>query len=194
MVSAGNAPWYRGRPPYCYEPYDALRSRLPRRFIPISMNTARRFLTDNYDSIPERYRAKVKTTERSVSPPPQTAPLGAIQQYGHELGQEYDRNNRRLCSGDFRIVARSVENLDDCGTCWVDLCDCDVPESESGHKISLPLGLDPHRDCHTCLVVYDSRWGGRCHESQSHRRSQKTARSPPASSLDPFTRHVFHQS
>ena len=35
-------------------------------------------LTDNYDSIPERYRAKVKTTERSVSPPPQTAPLGAI--------------------------------------------------------------------------------------------------------------------
>lgn len=36
-------------------------------------------LTDNYDSIPERYRAKVKTTERSVSPPAQTAPLGAIQ-------------------------------------------------------------------------------------------------------------------
>jgi len=36
-------------------------------------------LTNNYDSIPERYRAKVKTTERSVSPPPQTAPLGAIQ-------------------------------------------------------------------------------------------------------------------
>src|SRR5438874_9594322 len=35
-------------------------------------------LTDNYDSIPERYRAKVKTTERSVSPPAQTAPLGAI--------------------------------------------------------------------------------------------------------------------
>jgi hypothetical protein len=36
-------------------------------------------LTDNYGSIPERYRAKVKTTERSVSPPAQTAPLGAIQ-------------------------------------------------------------------------------------------------------------------
>ena len=35
-------------------------------------------LTDNYDSIPERYRAKVKTTERSVSPSAQTAPLGAI--------------------------------------------------------------------------------------------------------------------
>ena len=35
-------------------------------------------LTDNYNSIPERYRAKVKTTERSVSPPAQTAPLGAI--------------------------------------------------------------------------------------------------------------------
>lgn len=35
-------------------------------------------LTDNYDSIPERYRAKVKTSERSVSPPAQTAPLGAI--------------------------------------------------------------------------------------------------------------------
>lgn len=37
-------------------------------------------LTNNYDSIPERYRAKVKSTERSVSPPAQTAPLGAIQQ------------------------------------------------------------------------------------------------------------------
>lgn len=36
-------------------------------------------LTDNYESIPERYRAKVKTTERSVSPSAQTAPLGAIQ-------------------------------------------------------------------------------------------------------------------
>jgi len=36
-------------------------------------------LTDNYDSIPERYRAKVKTSERSASPPAQTAPLGAIQ-------------------------------------------------------------------------------------------------------------------
>ena len=36
-------------------------------------------LTNNYDSIPERYRAKVKTTEQSVSPPAQTAPLGAIQ-------------------------------------------------------------------------------------------------------------------
>lgn len=35
-------------------------------------------LTDNYDSIPERYRAKVKTTERPVNPPAQTAPLGAI--------------------------------------------------------------------------------------------------------------------
>ena len=35
-------------------------------------------LTDNYDSIPERYRAKVKTTERSVSPPTQTTPLGTI--------------------------------------------------------------------------------------------------------------------
>jgi len=35
-------------------------------------------LTDDYNSIPERYRAKVKTTERSVSPPPQTAPLGTI--------------------------------------------------------------------------------------------------------------------
>jgi hypothetical protein len=35
-------------------------------------------LTDDYNSIPERYRAKVKTTERSVSPPAQAAPLGAI--------------------------------------------------------------------------------------------------------------------
>ena len=35
-------------------------------------------LTDNYNSIPERYRAKVKTTERPVSPPVQAAPLGAI--------------------------------------------------------------------------------------------------------------------
>lgn len=35
-------------------------------------------LTDNFDSIPERYRAKVKTTERPVSSPTQTAPLGAI--------------------------------------------------------------------------------------------------------------------
>jgi hypothetical protein len=35
-------------------------------------------LTDNYDSIPERYRAKVKTTERPVSPPAQTTPLGTI--------------------------------------------------------------------------------------------------------------------
>jgi hypothetical protein len=35
-------------------------------------------LTDDYNSIPERYRAKVKTTERSVSQPAQTAPLGAI--------------------------------------------------------------------------------------------------------------------
>ena len=33
-------------------------------------------LTDDYNSIPERYRAKVKTTERSVSPPAQAAPLG----------------------------------------------------------------------------------------------------------------------
>lgn len=36
-------------------------------------------LTNNYDSIPERYRAKVKSTERPVSSPTQTAPLGAIQ-------------------------------------------------------------------------------------------------------------------
>jgi hypothetical protein len=35
-------------------------------------------LTDDYNSIPERYRAKVKTTERSVSPPAQTVSLGAI--------------------------------------------------------------------------------------------------------------------
>lgn len=35
-------------------------------------------LTDDYNSIPERYRAKVKTTERSVSPPSQSAPLGVI--------------------------------------------------------------------------------------------------------------------
>ena len=35
-------------------------------------------LTDDYNSIPERYRAKVKTTERSVSPPAQTTPLGTI--------------------------------------------------------------------------------------------------------------------
>ena len=36
-------------------------------------------LTDNFDNIPERYRAKVKTTERSVSPAAQTGPLGTIQ-------------------------------------------------------------------------------------------------------------------
>jgi hypothetical protein len=35
-------------------------------------------LTDDYNRIPERYRAKVKTTERSVSPPAQTTPLGTI--------------------------------------------------------------------------------------------------------------------
>jgi hypothetical protein len=35
-------------------------------------------LTDDYNSIPERYRAKVKTTERSVSPPAQAKPLGTI--------------------------------------------------------------------------------------------------------------------
>ena len=35
-------------------------------------------LTDDYNSIPERYRAKVKTTERSVSQLAQSAPLGAI--------------------------------------------------------------------------------------------------------------------
>lgn len=34
--------------------------------------------TDNYNSIPERYRAKVKTTERSVSQPPQTSSLGIM--------------------------------------------------------------------------------------------------------------------
>lgn len=35
-------------------------------------------LTNDYNSIPERYRAKVKTTERSVSQPAQTTPLGTI--------------------------------------------------------------------------------------------------------------------
>lgn len=35
-------------------------------------------LTDDYNSIPERYRARVKTTERSVSQPAQSAPLGAV--------------------------------------------------------------------------------------------------------------------
>lgn len=37
-------------------------------------------LTDNYNNIPERYRAKVKTIEQSVRQPSQTAPFGAIQQ------------------------------------------------------------------------------------------------------------------
>lgn len=36
-------------------------------------------LTNNYNSIPERYRAKVKTTEQSVSQPPQTTSFGTIQ-------------------------------------------------------------------------------------------------------------------
>jgi len=36
-------------------------------------------LTDNYNNIPERYRAKVKTIEQSVRQPSQTAPFGAIQ-------------------------------------------------------------------------------------------------------------------
>lgn len=35
-------------------------------------------MTDNYNSIPERYRAKVKTTERSVSQPFQTASFGTM--------------------------------------------------------------------------------------------------------------------
>jgi len=34
--------------------------------------------TNNYDGIPERYRAKVKTTEGSASPPPQTSSFGTI--------------------------------------------------------------------------------------------------------------------
>lgn len=37
-------------------------------------------LTNNYNTIPERYRAKVKTIEQSVRQPSQTAPFGAIQQ------------------------------------------------------------------------------------------------------------------
>jgi hypothetical protein len=36
-------------------------------------------LTDNYNNIPERYRAKVKTTEQSVSQPSQTTSFGTIQ-------------------------------------------------------------------------------------------------------------------
>jgi hypothetical protein len=36
-------------------------------------------LTDNYNNIPERYRAKVKTIEQSVRQPSQTASFGAIQ-------------------------------------------------------------------------------------------------------------------
>jgi len=35
-------------------------------------------LTDNYNSIPERYRAKVQTTEQSVSQPSQTTSFGAM--------------------------------------------------------------------------------------------------------------------
>jgi hypothetical protein len=34
--------------------------------------------TDNYDNIPERYRAKVKITERSVTQPAQTTSFGAM--------------------------------------------------------------------------------------------------------------------
>ena len=34
--------------------------------------------TDNYDNIPERYRAKVKTTERSVTQPAQTTSFGTL--------------------------------------------------------------------------------------------------------------------
>lgn len=53
-------------------------------------------LTDDYNSIPERYRAKVKTTERSVSPPTQTAPLGAI----HNTVTSWTKN-MTVTMGDF---------------------------------------------------------------------------------------------
>ena len=72
-------------------------------------------LTDNYNRIPERYRAKVKTTEQVCQSAGSDCSVGDHPQDGHELGQEYDCNNRRLCSEDFRVFARSVEDLDAAG-------------------------------------------------------------------------------
>ena len=52
-------------------------------------------LTDNYDNIPERYRAKVKTTERPVSPVARAAPLGAI----HNTVTSWAKNMTSTISG-----------------------------------------------------------------------------------------------
>lgn len=52
-------------------------------------------LTDNYNSIPERYRAKVQTTERSASQPSQTASFGTM----HHTVMSWAKNMTGTISG-----------------------------------------------------------------------------------------------
>jgi hypothetical protein len=45
-------------------------------------------MTDNFNTIPERYRAKVKTTEQIATVPQSSSTVGAINERGSNLGRQ----------------------------------------------------------------------------------------------------------
>ena len=65
---------------------DWQRSLLPRLSIPISMTKVLRSLTDNIESIPERYRAKVQVTEQAPKGASDHSAAVKLQQMITDLG------------------------------------------------------------------------------------------------------------
>lgn len=59
--------------------------------------------TDNYNNIPERYRAKVKTTEGSISQPSQTTSLGTM--------HTWDQSWRKTITGTIGGLAPEISGL-----------------------------------------------------------------------------------
>ena len=64
------------------------------------MSKARPVITDNFNTIPERYRARVKTTDQAIDCSPELA-AGTIQETLVELGEAASRYGFRSCPRTF---------------------------------------------------------------------------------------------
>ena len=74
-------------------------------------------ITDNFNTIPERYRARVKTTEQISTAPQGTSTAGTIHERVTNWGRQLTRYGFRRRAQHFRALSFTVADSDLCGSC-----------------------------------------------------------------------------
>jgi hypothetical protein len=109
-------------------------------------------MTDNFNTIPERYRARVKTTEQVATASQRTSTVGTI----HERVSNFGRQLRDMVSGTAPNISGLSFTVGDSDLCWIGRGGAARCHERDERPIYPPSGFgvfDHARACHASVDV-----------------------------------------